>query len=86
MGKTNWDLTYFYKDEPSFEADLSKFKKRKDELSSYKGKLGEEAKLSEYLRLYKQTNVELAHLYYYASMDSDLDKKDVKRSERLSKV
>lgn len=86
MGKTNWDLTYFYKDEPSFEADLSKFRKRKDELSSYKGKLGEEAKLAEYLRLYKQTNVELAHLYYYASMDSDLDKKDVKRSERLSKV
>lgn len=86
MGKTNWDLTYFYKDEPSFEADLSKFRKRKDELSSYKGKLGEEAKLAEYLRLYKQTNVELARLYYYASMDSDLDKKDVKRSERLSKV
>ena len=86
MGKTNWDLTYFYKDEASFEADLNEFRKRKDELSAYKGKLSEEGKLAEYLRLYKRTNVELAHLYFYASMDSDLDKKDVKRSERLSKV
>ena len=46
-----WDLTYFYKDEASFEADLEAFKELAKKAGSYQGKLSDESQLLEYLRL-----------------------------------
>ena len=84
--RTTWDLTYFYKDRDEFLQDLSKVKGVGDELASFAGKLHDEAKLDEFLRLDMKANVLIARLYFYASMGSDLNKKDVTKSEDLAKV
>ena len=81
---TGWDLTYFFETEADFEEALSKFKGYPAKLQAYQGQLA--TKLGEYLDLSEEANKLFAKIYFYASMDSDLDKKDVKRSERLSKV
>ena len=81
---TSWDLTYFFENEAAFESALEEFKGYPAKLQAYQGKLAE--KLGEYLDLSEEANKLFAKIYFYAAMDSDLDKKDVKRSERLSKV
>ena len=81
---TSWDLTYFFDSEEAFESALEEFKGYPAKLQAYQGKLGE--KLGEYLDLSEEANKLFAKIYFYAAMDSDLDKKDVKRSERLFKV
>lgn len=81
---TSWDLTYFFDSEEAFESALEEFKGYPARLQAYQGKLGE--KLGEYLDLSEEANKLFAKIYFYAAMDSDLDKKDVKRSERLFKV
>jgi oligoendopeptidase F len=55
-------------------------------MASYEGKLGEEKSLAEFLGLEKELSMTLSRLYMYAASISDLDKKDVKAGERLSKV
>ena len=86
MSNKNWDLTYFFKSQEDFDKALENFKKYKDEFVTYKGKLNEEEKLKEFLRLEKKSNIDLARLYFYAEMASDLDKTNVKNSSNLAKV
>ncbi len=87
MKNTSWDLSHIYPDESAFSKDLSHFK---DDIipsmASYEGKLGEEKSLAEFLGLEKELSMTLSRLYMYAASISDLDKKDVKAGERLSKV
>ena len=56
MAKQNWDLTYFFKSQEEFDAALENFKKYKDELASFKGKLSNEEDLKAFLRLEKKSN------------------------------
>lgn len=86
MSNKKWDLTYFFKSQEDFDKALENFKKYKDEFVTYKGKLNEEEKLKEFLRLEKKSNIDLARLYFYAEMASDLDKTNVKNSSNLAKV
>ena len=86
MSNKNWDLTYFFKSQEDFDKALENFKKYKDEFITYKGKLNDEEKLKKFLRLEKKSNVDLARLYFYAEMASDLDKTNVKNSSNLAKV
>lgn len=81
-----WDLTYFYKDEASFEADLEAFKELAKKAGSYQGKLSDESQLLEYLRLEKEINILLSKLYFFASMRSDRDKKNVANASSIMKV
>lgn len=85
--KTSWDLTPLYAKEEDFEKDLAKFKNEfVAKISSFEGKLGDEKTFLEYLDLEKGANAILERLYMYANGISDLDKKDVKGNERMSKV
>ncbi|MCI6216467.1 MAG: oligoendopeptidase F [Mollicutes bacterium] len=86
MAKQNWDLTYFFKSQEEFDAALENFKKYKDELASYKGKLSNEEDLKAFLRLEKKSNLDFVRLYFYAEMASDLDKTNVKNASNLAKV
>ncbi len=86
MSNKNWDLTYFFKSQEDFDKALENFKKYKDEFITYKGKLNDIEKLKEFLTLEKKSNIDLARLYFYAEMASDLDKTNVKNSSNLAKV
>lgn len=86
MAKQNWDLTYFFKSQEEFDTALENFKKYKDELASYKGKLSNEEDLKAFLRLEKKSNLDFVRLYFYAEMASDLDKTNVKNASNLAKA
>lgn len=86
MAKQNWDLTYFFKSQEEFDSALENFKKYKDELASYKGKLSNEDDLKAFLRLEKKSNLNFVRLYFYAEMASDLDKTNVKNASNLAKA
>lgn len=86
MDKTSWNLNPFFESEEDFLAALEAFKAYPEKLAAYQGTLSDPEKLKEYLRLSKQMNKEFARLYYFASMRSDLNKKDVANSSDLTKV
>lgn len=84
---TSWDLTPLYKNEEAFNEDLAKFKDTYiSKIAKFEGKLGEEKVFLEYLDTEKEVEALLERLYMYANGLSDLDKKDVARSERVAKV
>lgn len=84
---TSWDLTPLYKNEEAFNDDLAKFKDIYiPKIAIFEGKLGEEKVFLEYLDTEKEVEALLERLYMYANGLSDLDKKDVARSERVAKV
>lgn len=86
MPRDTWDLSVFFKTEEEFLSTLEEFKALIPTVASYRGKLAEEDKLAEFLRLDKKANLLLVRCYYFASMRSDRNKKDVKNSEDLMKV
>ena len=86
MAKTNWDLTILYSNEADFDADLEAFKALGPKAASFQGKLNDEEAFANYLRLDKKATELLVKLYYFASMRSDLNKKDVANATALTKV
>lgn len=86
MSKDIWDLSVFFKNEEEFLATLDEFKALIPVVASFQGKLGDEKSLAEYLRLDKKANLLLVRCYYFASMRSDRNKKDVANAQDLSKV
>ena len=81
-----WDLTYFYKNDAEFDADLKLFQEKANQCATYQGKLGDNKVLHEYLLLERDINVLLSKLYFFASMRSDRDKKNVANASAYSKV
>ena len=85
--KTDWDLSPLYQNEEDFNRDLEKFKNiYVPKIATFEGKLGDEKVFLEYLDTEREVSSLLEKLYMYAACLSDLDKKDVSRSERASKV
>ena len=82
-----WDLTRIYKTQEEFEADLKKMKEEViPALAGLEGKLGQEKTLSQYLSLQREADRLLSRLSMFASMRSDLDKRNVANATDLSKV
>lgn len=81
-----WDLTVFFKEEKEFFDFLDYFKHYAGDLAKFNGLLGKEEKLAVFLKIYKQSNIDLARLYFYASMKSDQNKKNVENLAALNKV
>ncbi len=82
-----WDLTRIYKTQEEFEADLKKMKEEViPALAGLEGKLGQEKTLSQYLALQREADRLLSRLSMFASMRSDLDKRNVTNATDLSKV
>ena len=82
-----WDLTRIYKTQEEFEADLKKMKEEViPALAGLEGKLGQAKTLSQYLALQREADRLLSRLSMFASMRSDLDKRNVTNATDLSKV
>ena len=86
MAKEQWDLSVFFKSEEEFLDTLEQFKSLIPTLAGYQGKLAEEESLAEFLRLDKKANLLLVRCYFFASMRSDRNKKDVANAQDLMKV
>lgn len=82
-----WDLTRIYKTQEEFEEDLKKMKEEViPALAGLEGKLGQEKTFSQYLALQREADRLLSRLSMFASMRSDLDKRNVTNATDLSKV
>lgn len=87
MSSNKWDLTKIYKDEESFLKDLEYAKTHIiASYSSLQGKLGIEEGFKAYLLLEREANLLLSRLAMFASMRSDLDKKNIENAKDYSKV
>lgn len=81
-----WDLTYLFKTQEEFQEAFESLKEYLPKLSSYQGKLHDEAKFREYLLLQAELEKKLYRVYQYAALKSDLNKKDVNNAAAVSKV
>ncbi len=81
-----WDLTYHFKNDNEFEKAFNKTVSIIDKLASFKGKLGNESDFLSYFDLQKEFEETGLRVYQYASLSSDLNKKDSEKAARLQKV
>lgn len=81
-----WDLTYLFKTQEEFQNEFSTLKDYLPQLASYQGKLHQEEKLKEYLLLQAELEKKLYRVYQYASLKSDLNKKNIENAAAVSKV
>ena len=87
MSTNKWDLTKIYKSEEDFLKDLELAKT--EIIPTYaklQGKLGTEEGFKEYLLLERKATLVLSKLGMFASMRSDLDKKNVENAKDYSKI
>ena len=80
-----WNLNVLFKDENEFLNALEEVKKMIEDCASYKGKLGDEKLLREYLIKEKELNEKAVKAYMFASMRSDLNKKNVENNADVTK-
>lgn len=84
---TSWDLKNIYKDDSEFEQTIARLKDEfTPKIASLVGKLGTEEGFKSYLDLNLEINQVLSKAFIYASMRSDLDKRNVKNSEALMRA
>jgi len=81
-----WDLTYLFPTLNDWEDGYNKTVKIIEQLATYKGKLGDFSSFKEYFSLQKDIQNVGLKTYQYASLLSDLDKKNSDNSARLQKV
>jgi oligoendopeptidase F len=81
-----WDLTYLFASQSDFEKSLNDTIKIITTLGTYKGKLNEEKKFKEYFLLQKELTKIGLRAYQYASLQSDLNKKNSENAKQLQKV
>ena len=80
-----WDLTYHYKTKEEFEKEFEEVQKLIEQLPSYQGKLGNFESFKEYYKIVEQIEIKGSKVYQYASLTSDLNKKDVENAATLNK-
>ncbi len=81
----NWDLTYHFKNLEEFEQALAEVNQMVMKFSSFEGKLNEEESFIDYLLLLKEFEIKASKVYQYASLKSDLNKKDVANAANLNR-
>lgn len=80
-----WDLTYHFKTKEEFEQAYNDVQKLVASLSSFKGKLNEPEEFKSFYLLVKKFEIEASKVYQYASLKSDLNKKDVENASVIAK-
>jgi len=81
-----WDLTYLFPSLNAWKDGFNKTIEIIEELSSYKGKLGDFNSFQRYFKLQNEIQNIGLKTYQYASLLSDLNKKNSENSARLQKV
>ncbi len=80
-----WDLTYHFKNDKEFEQAYNNVQNLVKSFSSFKGKLGEPNSFRDYYLKIKQFESEASKVYQYASLKSDLNKKNVENASNIAK-
>lgn len=87
MENYRWNLDEIYSSEEDFEKDLDDVGKNIiPSYSKLQGKLSTSDGLKKFLDLERETNLKMARLARYASMKSDLDRRDVENGKNDAKV
>lgn len=81
-----WDLTYLFKSLEDFEKAYQETEKIIEKLATYKGKLNDFSNFKEFFLLQKEFEKQGLRTYQYASLLSDLNKKNTENSARLQRV
>ena len=81
-----WDLTYLFPTIAAYDKAGKETVEIIKELATYKGKLSNEPDFVSYYLLQKKLQVVGLRVYQYASLKSDLNKKDMKNASELQKV
>ncbi len=81
-----WDLTNLYSDVASWQENFDLMRERLKEIPAFKGTLHDFENFKAYYKTQKDTVVKLHKLYQYASLKSDLNKKDVTNAARVQKM
>lgn len=79
-----WDLTYHYKTEQEFRAEFEEVNALIQKLPIYQGKLHEAQSFKEYYQIVEAIEVKGSKVYQYASLRSDLNKKNVENAAALN--
>jgi len=80
-----WDLTYHFKNKEEFEEALANVNQMVEGFKEYEGKLHEEDQFVKYCLTMKKFEEDASRVYQYASLKSDLDKKDVESAADLNR-
>lgn len=81
----NWDLTYHFNTQEEFLTALEEVNQMVKQFSTFEGKLSNEEAFVEYCLLTKEFEVKVSKVYQYASLKSDLNKKDVENAAALNR-
>ena len=82
----NWDLTYHFSTLEEFEKAFHKTNQVIDELATYKGKLHQEDSFVKYYQTQKLIQENGLRVYQFASLQSDLNKKNQTNAALLQRV
>ena len=81
-----WDLTYLFPSLDAYEAAYSQTLALIDQLGTYKGRLGNDHDFRDYFMIHKDILKTGHRVYQYASLLSDLNKKNNENAARYQKV
>jgi oligoendopeptidase F len=81
-----WDLTYLFKSLEDFEKNFEETEKIVEKLATFKGKLNDFSNFKEFFLLQKEFEKKGLRTYQYASLLSDLNKKNTENAARLQRV
>lgn len=85
--KTNWSIEQIYNHDEDFEKEIVRLKEElTPQATNLAGKLGTEDGFKDYLDLSIDVESSISRAFIYASMRSDLDKRNVKNSEALMRI
>lgn len=82
----NWDLTYLFKTPEDFTQALNECNDFLGEVVKYQGKLDDQETFVNYLKLDLKITEKIERVYQYASLKSDLNKKNVENASNYTKV
>ena len=82
----NWNLTYLFKDDETWEKEFDSLRDLFKKIGTYKGRLSDEAAFVEFKKLEIEFEKRFEKIYQYASLKSDLNKKDVANATAYAKV
>jgi len=81
-----WDLTYLFATQADYERGYQESLDIIRRLGTYKGKLSDDSQFRDYFKLQMRLNQIGLRVYQFASLKSDLNKKDLENAKQLQKV